>query len=177
MEEKIFTYRFDRRTLYWTGLYLMALALLGAALYLLYEGGYLSAWFTSFIVALVALMSLSIPRRIVLTGDKVSIRCLLDITELHYADLASVRRVERAELRWLLPLFGACGFFGYYGHFLDLRRFERIRIYASQWRDFVEIVDIYEERYYVSCHEADELVDELLRRIPQRPESLEDKAE
>lgn len=177
MEERTFKYRFDRRTLYWTALYLVVLSLLGTALYLLYEGGYLSAWFTSFIVALVALMSLSIPRRIVLTHDKVSIRCLLDITEIPTADIASVRPVERAELRWLLPLFGACGFFGYYGHFLDLRRFERIRIYATQWRDFVEIVDVYEERYYVSCHEADELVDELLRRIPQRPESLEDKAE
>ena len=77
----------------------------------------------------------------------------------------------------VLPPFGACGFFGYYGHFLDLRRFERIRIYASEWRNFVEIADVYEERYYVSCREADEFVEQLARYIPIRPESLEDKAE
>ncbi len=177
MEEKIFDYRFDRRTLYWTALYLLALILLGSALYLLYEGGYLSAWFTSFIVALIALMSLSIPRRIVLSHDKISIRCLLDITEIRTADIACVRQVDPSEMRWLLPLFGACGFFGYYGHFLDLRRFERIRIYASEWRNFVEITDVYEERYYVSCRRADELVDDLTSRIPPRPESLEEKAE
>ena len=177
MEERSFRDRFDRRTLYWTIFCLAVLVLLGLALYLLYEGGYLSAWFTSFIVALVALMALSIPRSIVLTPDKVSIRCLLDITEIRTADIASVRRVEPARMRWLLPLFGAFGFFGYYGHFLDLRRLERIRIYASEWRNFVEIVDIYEERYYVSCREADELVEELSRSIPRRPESLEDKAE
>ena len=85
MEERSYKYRFDRRTLYWTILCLLALALLGVALYLLYEGGYLSAWFTSFIVALIALMALSIPRRIVLSPDKVSIRCLLDITEIRTA--------------------------------------------------------------------------------------------
>ena len=177
MEERSYKYRFDRRTLYWTILCLLALALLGVALYLLYEGGYLSAWFTSFIVALIALMALSIPRRIVLSPDKVSIRCLLDITEIRTADIASVRRVEKSEMRGLLPLFGACGFFGYYGQILDLRRFERIRIYASEWRNFVEIADVYEERYYVSCREADEFVEQLARYIPIRPESLEDKAE
>lgn len=175
--QSTYKYRFDHSTIYWTLIYIIVFVLLGGLLYHLYEGGYLSAWFTSFIVALIALMALSIPRRIVLSPEKVSIRCLLDITEIRTADIASVRRVEKSEMRGLLPLFGACGFFGYYGHFLDLRRFERIRIYASEWRNFVEIADVYEERYYVSCREADEFVEQLARYIPIRPESLEDKAE
>lgn len=175
--QSTYKYRFDHSTIYWTLIYIIVFVLLGGLLYHLYEGGYLSAWFTSFIVALIALMGLSIPRRIVLSPEKVSIRCLLDITEIRTADIASVRRVEKSEMRGLLPLFGACGFFGYYGHFLDLRRFERIRIYASEWRNFVEIADVYEERYYVSCREADEFVEQLARYIPIRPESLEDKAE
>lgn len=160
--EKMYKYRFSRRTLYWTLIYLVAFGLLGGLLYHLYEGGYLSAWFTSFIVALIALMSLSIPRRIVVTDDKVEVRCLLDITEIRREEIASVRRVEPRRMKWFIPVFGGCGFFGYYGHFLDLRRFERVRLYASEWRNFVEITDIYEERLYVSCADADCLVAELM---------------
>ncbi len=65
-------------------------------------------------------------------------------------------------MKWFLPIFGGCGFFGYYGHFLDLRRFERVRLYASEWKNFVEITDIYEERLYVSCSDADCLIAELM---------------
>lgn len=167
--EKTYKYRFSRRTLYWTLVYLGVFVLLGWLLYHLYEGGYLSAWFTSFIVALIALMSLSIPRRIVVTDEKVEVRCLLDITELRRDEIASVRRVDTKRMKWFIPVFGSCGFFGYYGHFLDLRRFERVRLYASQWRNFVEITDIYEERLYVSCADADDLVAELLPPGGNRP--------
>ena len=72
--QSVYKYRFSRTTLYWTVVYLAAFGLLGWLLYHLYEGGYLSAWFTSFIVALVALMALSIPRRIVVTDDRVEVR-------------------------------------------------------------------------------------------------------
>lgn len=52
--EKTYKYRFSRRAIYWTLVYLVVFVLLGWLLYHLYEGGYLSAWFTSFIVALIA---------------------------------------------------------------------------------------------------------------------------
>lgn len=173
----IYKYRFDRSTIYWSLIYLVLFAVLGAGLYLLYEGGYLSAWFTSFIVALIALMSLSIPREIVVTEDRVEVRCLLDITELRREDIVSVRRVEPRRMKWFVPVFGGCGFFGYYGHFIDLRRLERVRVYASEWRNFVEIVDIYEDRLYVSCAEADRLVAELMPQGGNRPEEEDDDEE
>ncbi len=159
--QTIYKYRFDRRTLYWSLFYLAVFALLGAGLYLLYDGGYLSAWFTSFIVALIALMALSIPRQIVVSEESIEIRCLLDITEIRRDEIASVRRIETRQMKWFLPLFGGFGFFGYYGHFLDLRRLDRVKFYASEWRNFVEITDIYEDRFYVSCTEADRLVAQL----------------
>lgn len=171
--ETIYKYRFDRRTLYLTLIHLVVFGLLGLLLYRLYEGGYLSAWFTSFVVALIALMALSIPHRIVVSDEKVEVRCLLDITEISRSEIVSVRRVDRAEMKWVVPLFGACGFFGYYGHFLDLKRPERIRIYATQWRDFVEIVDIYDERLYVSCPDPDRLTAELTPSGGNRPEEEE----
>lgn len=160
--QSIYKYRFSRHTIYVSIVYLIVFVLLGWALYHLYEGGYLSAWFTSFIVALIALMALSIPRKIVVMDDRVEIRCLLDITEIRRDEIASVRRVENRRMKWLIPIFGGYGFFGYYGHFLDLRRLDRVRIYASEWRNFVEITDIYEDRLYVSCSEADRLVAELM---------------
>ena len=160
-QQHVYKYRIDRRTTYLTIILLVVMGLLGLSLYLLYEGGYLSAWFTSFVGALIALLSLSIPRKIVVTPTRVEIRCLLDITELQRAEIASVRRCENREMRWMVPIFGWWGFFGYYGHYIDLRRLEHVTIYASEWRNFVEITNIYEDRYYVSCREADALVAEL----------------
>lgn len=159
--QSIYKYRFDRRTIYWTLVYLIVFGALGGGLFYLYEGGYLSAWFTSFIVALIALMALSVPRKIVVTEQSVQVRCLLDITEIDRSEIASVRKVGTRHMKWMVPLFGGCGFFGYYGHFLDLRRFERVRVYATEWRNFVEIVDIYEDKLYVSCSDADRLIAEL----------------
>lgn len=159
--EYSYKYRFDRRTIYLSACGLVLLALLGAGLYLLYEGGYLSAWFTSFVVATVALMALSIPQRIVVTDATVEIRCLLDITEIRRDEIASVRRVDARRMKWFVPLFGGYGFFGYYGHFFDLKEWRHVRLYASEQCDLVEITDLYEERLYVSCREAD-LLAELL---------------
>lgn len=175
--EKTYKYRFSRRAIYWTLVYLVVFVLLGWLLYHLYEGGYLSAWFTSFIVALIALMSLSIPRRIVVTDEKIEVRCLLDITEIRRDEIASVRRVEPRRMKWFVPIFGGFGFFGYYGHFLDLRRFDRVKLYASEWKNFVEITDIYEDRLFVSCTEADRLVAELTPPGGNRPDEEEEDEE
>ena len=173
-----YKYRFDRRTIYWSLVHLGVFVLLGVSLYVLYEGGYLSAWFTSFVGALIALMALSIPRKIVVTEQTLQVRCLLDITEIRRDEIASVRRVDTRRMKGFIPIFGGYGFFGYYGHFIDLRRLDRVRIYASKWSDFVEITDIYEDRLYVSCDEADRLVAELTPPGGNRPdEEAEEEAE
>ena len=165
---KTFRYKIDRRTLYWTALHLVVYVLLGVALFFLYEGGYLSAWFTSFVVAIIALMALSIPRKIVVTDEELQVVCLLDITEIPLAEIASIHTVGRKKKRWMFPLFGAWGFFGYYGHYFDLRHFDRAKVYASQWRNLVEITDIYEERIYLSAEDPDAFVAEISQRIDAR---------
>ena len=144
--QSTYKYRFDHSTIYWTLIYIIVFVLLGGLLYHLYEGGYLSAWFTSFIVALVALMSLSIPRKIVVSDETVEVRCLLDITEIRRDEIASVRRVDPKRMKWFLPIF-------------------------------VEITDIYEDRLYVSCADADRLVAELTPPGGNRPdEDAEEEA-
>lgn len=145
--------------------YLIVFALLAYALYRLYEGDYLSAWFSSCIVALLALMSLSIPRRIRIDDKRLRVDCLLDMTEIPLGEIASVRRVEPSEMKGIVSLFGGFGFFGYYGHYLDVVQVERVKLYATEWNRFVEITDIYEDRLYLSCSEPDELVAVLNERI------------
>ena len=156
--KRVFKYRFSRRTLYLSAFYILVLALIGLGLHSLYIGGYLSAWFVSLVVALFALMSFSIPRKIVVKKATVEFLCLLDMTEIPRMEIASVQRVDPRQMRWVVPLFGGYGFFGYYGYYFDLKTFEKVVVYASEWKNLVEIVDIYEQRYYVSCTQADELV-------------------
>lgn len=161
-----YRYRIDRKTWYWTLLYVVLYIGLGIGLYLLYEGGYFSAWFATSIGALLILMALSIPRKLILTEEKFEVRCLLDMTEIPRKEIASVRRVEQSEMRGIIPLFGGCGFFGYYGHFFDLKHFERLTIYASEWRNMVEINTIYEDRLWISCSEAETLIALLSEETP-----------
>lgn len=137
----------------------LAILAVGAVLlFVLYNGGYFSAWFSSLMLAVIALMALSVPRRIVLLDDKMEIQCLSDITEIGMREITSVRQVGKREMNRMFPVFGAAGFFGYYGKYFDFKEFETVTIYASEWRNFVEIVDIYDTRTYVSCREAERLI-------------------
>lgn len=153
-----FKYKFDRRTIMLTVLTLLLCTAGAVLLYTLYTGGFFSAWFVSFVVALLALMILSIPRRIVLLNNTLEIQCIFDITEIEVSEIARIRKVRTRKLRWSMLLFGSAGFFGYYGKYFDLKEFDVITIYASEWNNFVEIVDIYDSRTYVSCRDADALI-------------------
>jgi hypothetical protein len=156
--KRSFNYHFNRRTITITILSLLLCAVGAALLYILYKGGFFSAWFVSFVMAVAALMILSIPRRIVLLENKLEIQCVFDITEMDMLEIARIRKVSNQRLRWTVILFGSSGFCGYYGKFFDLREFEVVTIYASEWDNFVEITDIYDSRIYVSCREADKLI-------------------
>lgn len=170
MNEKIYKYPVSRRVWGYSLLYVVGLSLLAVALYFLYEGGYLSAWFSSCILALLLLMALSIPRKIRLNEERLRIDCLMDLTEIPLEEILSVRRLDNREMRGVLPLLGGFGFFGYYGYYLDVVQVEVVRLYASEWRNFVEITDIYENRLIVSCPQAEELVEELQKRMAARSE-------
>ena len=158
-----FSYKFNRRTKVHTTITLIFIAIIAFALYKLYIGGFFSAWFLSVMAALAALMILSIPRRIVLLNDRVEIQCIFDVTEFNIHEIASIRKVSTKDMRWVIRIFGAAGFFGYYGKFIDLKEFDIVTIYASEWDNFVEITDIYDSRTYVSCHEADNLINTIMQ--------------
>lgn len=158
MEEKIYKQRLGRRVPYSSALYLIAFVGLAVVPALVYSGGYISAWFISIIVAILALMILSIPRRVVVDEEGIEIQCISEDTTFAYEDIASIRKVTRREMSACMPIFGAVGFFGHYGRFLNLRTMEFIHIYASRWGKFVEITDIDGEKYYISCEEQDDII-------------------
>ncbi len=163
-----YNFNFGRVTYYWTVLYIIIIAFLGFTLYELYAGGFVSAWFASFVMALLLLMSLSIPRKIIVNERHLAIHSLLDLTEIDIDQIKSIRKVSPRHIKYAIPIFGSYGFFGYYGHYFDLQRFRTIKIYVSEWRYLVEIVDAYEDYYYVSCRKRDKLISELTPMIKSR---------
>lgn len=156
--EKIYKQKFGRQIPYTSALYLIAFVGVSVLLAFVYEGGYISAWFISLILAVLALMVLSIPRRIVVDEEGIEIQCIAEDTTLVYEDIASIRKVEKREMRACLPIFAALGFFGHYGRFLNLRTMEFVHIYASRWGKFVEITDIDGNKYYISCEERSDII-------------------
>ena len=155
---KIYKYKLGCRVIYTSVIYLLLFVGVSVLLGFIYEGGYISAWFISLILAVLALMVLSIPRKVVLADDGIEIHCISDYTLLEYADIASIRPVERKEMKACLPIFGAVGFFGHYGRFLNLRTMEFVHIYASRWDKFVEITDCDGDKYYFSCEERSDII-------------------
>lgn len=156
--EKVYKYRLGKRVPYTSALYILLFAGLGVLLAFIYEGGYISAWFISLILAILTLMALSIPRRVVIDEEDIEIQCVAEDTILAYEEIAYIRTVDEREMSACIPIFGAVGFFGHYGRFINLRTMEIVHIYASRWGSFVEITDIDGDKYYISCEESNDIV-------------------
>ena len=155
--EKIYPYHISKRIIYTTALYAVLFIGVAVVLAITFDGGYISAWFLSIILALLALMALSTPRRIVVDEEGIEIQCIAKDITLAYDDIASVQKVDNLRMRECLPLLGALGFLGHYGRFLNLRTMDFIHIYASHWGEFVEIIDTDDNRYYIACEGSGEL--------------------
>jgi hypothetical protein len=170
--KRSFNFTFNRRAKIHTVVTFIVVVIIAAILYRLYTGGFFSAWFISVVAALAALMILSIPRRIVLLDDRLEIQCVCDITEIEFREIASIRKVSRKDMRWVVRIFGSAGFFGYYGKFFDFKEVDIVTVYASEWDNFIEICDIYDSRTYVSCREADALINAIAqaKMVKEKPE-------
>ena len=143
------------------GLAAVLIAVLGD---LLGSSGYLQAWLYSILIAIAALYVLSIPRYISVDDLHLEIHCMVEMTRIDIRDIATVRRVDAAQLRgklWIV--LGSYGFFGYFGYFFNWREWELVKTYATQWANFVEIEDIYEQKYIVSCPHADHLIETIMQ--------------
>ena len=168
-----YKYTIDNKTKYRTLVHFLIFIGVAVGLFVLFEGGYILAWFLSIVVAIIALMALSIPRKVIVSQDGIDICCISDYTFIPYNEIASVRAVDNNQMKFTVPIFAATGFFGYYECFLNLRNMDFVKIYASKWSGFVEITDIYEDKYYISCDDECELVERILERVSLRPEDNE----
>lgn len=161
MNSRKFRYSSDTITKTLTLLHFILFTAVAGVLYLFFDGGYMFAWFVSIAIAIVMLMLLSIPRYVVLNSDSIDICCISDYTHIDFDKIAYVRIVKKGSMRYMLPIFAAIGFFGYYGLFLNLRKMDFVKIYASKIGESIEITDIYEDKYYITCDNLSELYEHL----------------
>ena len=168
-----YRYKTDLKTRYLTVVHFIVFAIIAATLCILVDGGYILAWFISIVFAVIALMALSIPRRIILSEDGVEICCISDYTHIAYKEIASIRAVSDEEMKFIMPIFAASGFFGYYGSFIDFKSWDFVKIYSSKWSNFVEITDIYEDKYYISCDKGEILIKRVMSCASLKPDSNE----
>ena len=159
--EKIYNLSISKRIIYTTAIYALVFISIAVVLALVFHGGYISAWFLSMIIALLALMALSTPRRIVVDEEGIEVQCIAKDITLEYDEIVAVQRVDNLKMSRCIPLLGALGFLGHYGRFFNLQTTEFVYIYASEWGSFVEITDADDNRYYIACDNSDELLSDI----------------
>ncbi len=165
MQDKVFKYNFSRGVIYGGLLQILLVSAIGYLLYYLYDGGYISAWFVSVVIAFILLLLISLPRKIVVTSSALRVMCVLEMVEINIDDIVKIRRINPRTTRCIIPLIGSYGLFGYYGHFADIRRAEKVKVYATERANLIEIIDIYEDRYIISCRESAELLSIVRERM------------
>lgn len=165
--KEIFKYKLAKRTWYWILFHIILFTGAGILTFIYSSGGYILAWVISFEIAVLALMILSIPRRIEITDEGIDIFCVSDHTFLAWNQIIDVRNVDDKELKRFTPLFASYGFFGFYGYYFDIKNLEKVILYASRWKDFIEITNIYEERIYISSNQKKKLLEILKRKVTE----------
>ena len=130
--EKRYKYRLDRRSRRITAVLTVVVVLLVGGLLVL-SGGYLPAWIIFFIVSVITLYILSIPRYVSLDDEALDVHCLVDLTRIH-------------------------GFWGYYGYYFSFYEWSLYKVYATNRNALILIEDIYEDTYLISCEQPDELI-------------------
>ncbi len=165
MSKSVYKYNRDRRTRNWTIFHALLIISSAVTIVILYEDWYLLWWLLSYIVVIVIFSSLSIPRKVEVDSELISIHCTLDLTEIPIESISSISKIAPRRLRRVIPLIGSYGFFGFYGHFFDLTHFRRLLIYATEWRYLIEIVDMDEDYYYISCRDRDRFIREVKAHI------------
>ncbi len=153
----------DKRTRRLTWITSAAIVTIFVAVAIFVGEEYVRAWIIAVMLTILLLYALSIPRYVKVDREAVEIHCVVEMTRIPIADINSVRRVTRQDTDRLILLLGSYGFFGYYGYYANLRQWDVVRIYASEWDNLVEIEDIYEDKYLISCREADRLIEMVMQ--------------
>lgn len=148
--------------------WVMTLAVLGvmgtlsAVLFARAQGAYyVAAWATALCVAVAVLFLLSKPTSIVLDDKTLELRCLLDTTYIPVESIVDIVAVGGNGFHKKVPLLGSFGFWGYLGHYADLKAKRIYSVYATNRRQCVAIHTT-RRRYLISCRNAELLVSLVL---------------
>lgn len=169
---KTFVYERDRRCRRITWGVTIGLIVIFVVMMLLSSQQYFPAWLIFFVLSILALEVLSIPRFITLNDEALEIHCVVDLTRIHVEDIESIRRIGREEFRRLTPLLGSYGFGGYFGYYFDFSSWNFYKLYATERKHLVLIEDIYEDAYIVSCSDPDALVAKAIRARDRKREEI-----
>ena len=161
--EQRFEYTRDRQTRKLTWITLGVITAVFVVVALAVGEEYVRAWIIVMLLTILLLYVLSIPRYVKVDSEALEIHCVVEMTRVAIADINSVRRVTRQDTGRLTLLLGSYGFFGYYGYYANLRHWEVVRVYAGELDNLVEIEDIYEDKYIISCREADRLIEMVMQ--------------
>lgn len=144
-------------------MWICVIAIIAAGILIFAKDGFMRVWMFSMLAAITALFILSIPRSLTIDEQNFNIQCIVELTRIDVRDIRAIRKVDKKEYRYLFPVLGSYGFFGYYGYYLNLRDWDVIKVYAGEWDNFIEITDIYEQTYVISCPQADELIESVMQ--------------
>lgn len=158
-----FTYNLGRRAKRLSALYILFIVGLYVLVWFLGSDGYMHAWLFSLLTAVVALFVLSIPRYIKVDAEALEIHCVVEMTRIEIRDITSIRKIKRKDWKRIWPLLGSYGFFGYYGYYFDFKEWDMLKVYTAERKNLIEIEDIYEQRYIISCREGDKLINAVMQ--------------
>lgn len=157
----------DKKAKWGTGVALSIVVGGVSYLYFTSSGSYLPAWFLILAIALLILLSLSIPRFVKVSPKSLEVHCVLELTTIPFENIKRVKHLSQRDMRWCLPIpmVGIWGVFGYYGYYVDLKEFKMFKLYAGAWSDFIKIEDIYEDVIVINCSGNEELLRYLDSKI------------
>lgn len=160
---------YDRRVRIVTFVVILLALSLGIYLAIVSGGSYLPGWFAVLVLAILALLALSIPRYVFLTTTALEIHCAVKFLSLPIKDIRSVSTVGAESMKWVLPVpfIGTYGVFGYFGYYFDFRQMKFLKVYARGWNNFVMVEDIYDEVLILGTDDQQAFVD-AFRGISRR---------
>ncbi len=105
------------------------------------------------------------PRCVIVSQNYLELHCVLKLVRIDLVQIERVDIIPRSAFRGTVPLLGVWGIFGYYGWYVDLRRWQMVRIYSQELRNLIRVEYDGGRVVYFGAREYERLVAELRSRI------------
>ena len=113
-------------------------------------GTYLSGWFAFSAIAVLLLVAMSAPNRIVITNKNVILHGYVDLYQIPLSEIKSIEIVHKKCYKHYIPIFVSFGYFGYFGYFLNWKQMEFCMVYATKYTNWVEIKTVEKNTYIIN---------------------------